>query len=291
MSEASILEERIKRHIEVLAQDLGERNYIYYQNLEKAADYIRDEFRLYGYETEEQIYTLKNQPYRNIIATKPGGDKKDKIIIISSHYDSVFGSPGADDNASGCAGLLELARLLFKNTLNKTIRFIGFTNEEPPFCFSKDMGSFRYAESAKKRKEDIEAMLCLESIGFYSDEKSSQGYPMGLMSFYPDRADFIGIVSNLGSGSLLKRIVKEFKEASNFPVEYLVSQPFFVPAISFSDNWSFWQFGYKAVMITDTAFYRNPYYHTQKDTIDKLDCRKISLLINALHSVILKLGN
>lgn len=298
--EAGVSEEKIKRHIEVLAVDLGERNYMQYQNLERAADYIKEEFRSYGYETEEQVYSLENRPYRNIIATKfakpylgaqgRGKDKKDKRIIVCSHYDSAWGSPGADDNASGVAGLLELARILYKHNLNKSIRFIAFTNEEPPFFMSNDMGSFRYAQEARKKDEDIEAVLCLESLGFYSDNTKSQSYPLGLNLFYPDKGNFIGIASNLASSRLLKRIVKEFKQASNFPLQYLIAPQFFAPAISFSDNWSFWRFGYKAVMITDTAFYRNPYYHTQSDTPDKLNYEKLSSLIEVLYNVLLKLS-
>lgn len=290
ISEAEMEEEKIRKHIQVLAKDIGERNSFQYQNLEKAADYIKEEFKSYGYQPQEQVYRIGEQSYCNIIATKPGKDKKDKIIIVCSHYDSVWGSPGADDNASGVAGLLELARLLYKNNLDKTVKFIAFTNEEPPMFMSHAMGSFQYAQEAKRRGEDIEAVLCLESIGFYSEKRKSQSYPFGLASFYPDKGNFISIVSNFNSRHLLKRIVKEFKQVSNFPLEYLVAPIFFAPAISFSDNWSFWRFGYKSVMITDTAFYRNPFYHTQDDTADKLNYQSISSVVEGLYNVILKLA-
>jgi len=288
--EASTLEEKIKRHIQVLAVELGERNYLQHKNLGCAADYIQKEFKSYGYEPTEQVYTMENRPYRNIIATKPGKDKKDKIIIICAHYDSVVGSPGADDNASGVAALLELARLFSQLDLNKTLKFIAFTNEEPPFYLTEYMGSFRYAKEARKRKEDIKAVLCLESIGFYSDKNKSQSYPFGLSLFYPDKANFIAVISNLPSGYLLKRIVGEFKKASNFPVEYLIAPIFLAEAISFSDHWSFWKFGYRAVMVTDTAFYRNPYYHTQQDTADKLNYNNMLKVIRGLYKVVLNLS-
>ncbi|MCM8795927.1 MAG: M28 family peptidase [Candidatus Omnitrophica bacterium] len=280
----------IKKHIEFLAVDLGERNYIQYQNLKRAQDYIKEEFRSYGYILKEQVYSLGNQDFENIIATKIGKDKKDKIIIICAHYDSAYGSPGADDNASGVAGILELARLISSQDLDKTIKFIAFCNEEPPFYMSTDMGSFRYAKNASKMKEDIEAVLCLESIGFYQDKRNSQTYPLFLHFFYPDKGNFIAMVSNFKSGHLLKKIVKEFRSASSFPIEYLVAPLSLVPAIGLSDNWSFWHFGYKAIMITDTAFYRNPYYHSPQDTLDKLDCQKIALLIEGLYKVILNLA-
>lgn len=284
------IEDKIKQHVKVLAADLGERNFIQHQNLERAADYIRKEFSSYGYQPQEQVYYIENKPYRNIIATKEGGSKKAQIIIVCAHYDSVWGSPGADDNASGVAGLLELARLINKAHLNKTIKFIATTCEEPPFFTTKDMGSFRYAQDAKRRGENIEGALSLEMIGFFSETKKSQNYPLGLNFFYPDKGNFIAVASNLNSHSLLKRIVKEFKRESKFPIEYLIAPIFFMPAISFSDHWSFWKFGYKAVMITDTAFYRNPYYHSQNDTFEKLNYQSISSLMEGLYKVLLKLA-
>ncbi|MCM8800399.1 MAG: M28 family peptidase [Candidatus Omnitrophica bacterium] len=284
------LESNLKKHIKVLAGDIGERNYIQYKGLERAGSYIKEEFVSYGYQPVEQIYHIKNQPYKNIIATKRGEDKKEKIIIVCAHYDTVLGSSGADDNASGVAVLLELARLLYKEKTFKTIKFIAFTNEEPPLFMTEDMGSFFYAKQAKGKKEAIDGVLCLESLGFYSDKKGSQDYPFGLSPFYPDKGNFIAIVSNFSSHSLLKIIVKEFKKAVAFPLEYLVAPVFFAPAISFSDNYSFWRFGYKAVMITDTAFYRNPYYHTSQDTPEKLNYNYLAKVTEGLYYVLINLG-
>ncbi|MCM8771239.1 MAG: M28 family peptidase [Candidatus Omnitrophica bacterium] len=283
--------ESLKRHVEILSKEIGERNFLEYQNLERAANYIREEFKSYGYETGEQVYSFENRPYRNIIATKKGRFKPDKIIIVCSHYDSVIGSPGADDNASGVSGLLELGRLLSSEEINKTVKFIAFVNEEPPFFMTRDMGSFRYAQEAKQRGEDIEGVLCLESIGFYSSKKGTQSYPFGFRPFYPDKANFIGMVSNFNSRHLLKKAVKYFKEKSDFPLEYLIGFSFLAPAISFSDHWSFWNFGYRAAMITDTAFYRNPHYHTLTDTPEKLDYASMSEVISGLYGTIKGLLN
>ncbi|MCX7661408.1 MAG: M20/M25/M40 family metallo-hydrolase [Candidatus Omnitrophica bacterium] len=283
-----MLEENLKRHIEILSLQIGERNVFRYENLEKTANYIKKELQSFGYSVEEQVYFIDKMPYRNIIANK--NSEGQKAIVVCAHYDSVFGSPGADDNASGIAGLLELARLLAKDKLNKTIKFIAFVNEEPPFFATKDMGSFHYAKRAKKEGLKIEAILCLESIGFYSEKEDSQSYPPGLSLFYPNRADFIAFVSNLSSQRLLKRVVKELKKASNFPLEYLIAPLSLVPAIAFSDNWSFWKFGYKAVMITDTAFYRNPYYHSGLDLPHTLDYTRLSKLVEGLYNVLLSLG-
>ncbi len=280
----------LKNHIQVLSSAIGERNFVRYDNLERSRRYINEQFERIGYSATEQTFHLEGRPYHNIIATKEGQDKKDKIIIVGAHYDSVIGSPGADDNASGVAGLLELAKLLYKIELNKTIKFVAFTNEEPPLFMTKDMGSLRYAQQAKRKGEDIQAMLCLESIGYYRQEKSSQSYPLGLGFFYPSEGNFIAVASNFRSAALLKRIVKDFKRASSFPIEYLIVPIFLAPAVSFSDNWSFWKMGYRAVMITDTAFYRNPYYHTPEDTMDKLDYRSSTELIKGLYFVLLELA-
>lgn len=285
------VEENIKRHIKILSSDIGERNFIQYKNLEDAADYISKEFKNYGFGLQEQVYILEGRSFRNIIAVKEGKVEPSKIIIVCAHYDSCFGSPGADDNASALAGLLELARLLYNNNLNKTVQFIAFTNEEPPFFMTADMGSLRYAKEAKRKGLDIEAVICLESIGYYREEKGSQTYPFGLGLFYPDRGNFISVVSNFSSRPLLKKVIKEFKSKSNFPLEYLVAPVFFAPAISFSDHSSFWKQGYKAVMVTDTAFYRNPFYHTQEDTYEKLNYGYISKVIKGLYYVLLKLIN
>ncbi|MDO8747526.1 MAG: protein-L-isoaspartate(D-aspartate) O-methyltransferase [Candidatus Omnitrophota bacterium] len=280
-----IIQENLKRHVRFLSGDIGERNFMQYQNLERAANYIKQEFKKFGYEPTEQVYTLEGKTFRNIIAAKEGKSSLDEIIIICAHYDSVVGSPGADDNASGIAGLLELTRILSQEELDRTIKFIAFTNEEPPFFMSKDMGSFRYAQEAKKRGEDILGVLCLESIGYYSDKKGSQSYPLGFRFFYPDKGDFIAVVSNFGSADFLRKIVREFRKQSNFPIQFLTAPMFLAPAISFSDHWSFWRFGYKSVMVTDTAFYRNPYYHTAADTYEKLDYTSMRDVVAGLCGV------
>ncbi len=286
-SQMEQLEETLKKHVEVLAGEIGERSFIQYENLEKAKDYIIRVFEEYRYQPEEQIYFFQGKSFKNIIATKRGKSKK--AIIIGAHYDSVIGSPGADDNASGVSGLLELANLLKEEELSKTIKFIAFTNEEPPFFLTPDMGSQVYVREAKRKREDIEAMLCLESLGYYSDKKGSQSYPFGLSLFYPDRGDFIGIVGDLKSKKLV-RDTKEILKKKNVKTQSLVALGFLVPAIEFSDHSSFWRAGYKAIMITDTAFYRNPYYHTHQDTPDKLNYKKLKELIIGLKDVIIELA-
>ncbi|MCM8799231.1 MAG: M28 family peptidase [Candidatus Omnitrophica bacterium] len=282
--------DNLRRHIHTISYQIGERNLYKYLNLESTANYIREEFLKLGYSTKEQIFLWQNITCRNIVAEKEGLNLKGKIIIVGAHYDSVFGSPGADDNASGIAVLLELARLLFNIQLNKTVRFVAFTNEEPPFFMSKGMGSLNYTESLKKEKQDIEMMLCLESVGYYTDEPCSQSYPFGLNFFYPHRGNFIAMVSNLKSKTYLKKVVDVFKNNSNLEVEFLAVPAGFVPEISFSDNWSFWRYGYKALMLTDTAFYRYPYYHTDKDREENLDFKRMFELLKGLYYVMVDLA-
>lgn len=282
--------ENLKKHTEVLSHTIGERNYVKYKNLQETADYIKQEFLNYGYKNiEEQTYLLEDKPFRNIAAVKEGKNQKDEIIIICAHYDSVVGSPGADDNASGVAGLLELARLFIGEDNNKTIKFIGLTNEEPPFFMTEDMGSFRYAKESKEKGEKIKHVLCLESIGYYREEENSQDYPIGLSLFYPDKGNFIAFVSNFQSRDTLKKTFKEFKKHSDLPVESLVGPYSLIPAIGLSDHASFWKFNYSAIMITDTAFFRTPYYHTREDTYEKLNYENMKKLVDGLYKVILSL--
>ncbi len=285
----AMLEERLKNHVRVLSYEIGERNYIIYNALERSASYIKKTFESYDYRPVEQTYSVGDRVYRNIIATKVG--KYENSIIVCAHYDSVSHYPGADDNASGVSGMLELSRLFSQETPKKTIKFIAFTNEEPPWFRTRYMGSYVYAREAKNKKEKIEEVLCLESIGFYSNKEGSQSYPLLLYPFYPKRGNFIAVVSNLFSIGLVRKIVEEFKKHSSFPIEHLSAPVLLFPEIGLSDNWSFWQFDYKAVMITDTAFYRNPYYHTPKDTYNRLDYKSMAEVVRGLYRVLLKLSN
>jgi Zn-dependent M28 family amino/carboxypeptidase len=281
------LVERLKHHVYKLAHQIGERSVFKYEELEEAARYITREFESFGYEVEFQNYSVYGKKTRNIIITREGGERPDEIVIVGAHYDTCF-NPGADDNASGIAGLLELARFFSTRDTNRTIKFIAFVNEEPPFFKSKDMGSYVYARQARKNREDIKAVIILESIGYYRDEPNSQSYPPLLGMFYPNRGNFICVVGNFSSRWLVKRIVSIFKKKSQFPIESFIG-PSFVPGVDFSDNWSFWQAGYPAVMITDTAFYRNPHYHTDSDTYQTLDYKGLAHVSEGLAGVLIEI--
>ncbi len=284
-TEPKISHSNIKAHILKLSKDIGERNFFNHSKLEETKRYIIEEFKRYGYSIELNEYNLEGKEFSNIIAEKKGKQNPDEIIVVGAHYDSVIGSTGADDNASGVSCLLELSRLLVKEPLKKTIRFIAFTNEEPPFFLTNSMGSSVYAQKCRDAKEDIQLMLCFESVGVYSDKPKSQAYPLGLSFFYPDRADFIAVVGDFRSRKFVKRIKKIFKKHSNLNVETLIGISL-ITGVNFSDHASFWKEGYRAVMITDTAFYRYPYYHTYEDTYEKLDYSRISEVIKSLYLVL-----
>jgi Zn-dependent M28 family amino/carboxypeptidase len=196
----------------------------------------------------------------------------DEILVIGAHYDSVSGCPGANDNASGVAALIELARIVRPDTGRRTIRFVAFANEEPPFFMTDAMGSVVYARACRARGERIVGMFSLETIGYYTSDRGSQQYPGPALfhRLYPDTGNFIGFVSNFASRRLMREAGREFRRRTTFPSEG-VAAPAGVPGIGWSDHWSFWQQGYPAVMITDTAPYRYPHYHQVSDTPDKLN--------------------
>lgn len=284
-----IQENDLKRHVMELSDRIGERNYVYYDSLEKAASYIAAEFNSYGYDTRFQTYEIGSRTFKNIIAEKKGTTAAEEIIIIGAHYDTVVGSPGANDNTTGVAALLELARLFYQKEVERTVKFIAFVNEEPPYFMSDEMGSRVYAKKARERGDDIVAMLSLETIGYYSDKRNSQRYPFPYGFFYPDQANFIGVVGNFHSRGLVKKVKESFMQNSDFNIESVVA-PEFVMGADFSDHDSFWEYGYKACMITDSAFYRYPYYHSVADTYDKVVFDKFTEAVNGLYNVAVELS-
>lgn len=276
---------RLRRHVHALAQEIGERNVWRSGSLRAAADYIRREFAALGLPVSAQSYQVMGQECENLEVILPGGARASEIVLVGAHYDTVEGSPGADDNASGVAGLIEIARSLRATELARTLKLVAFVNEEPPFFFFGEMGSKVYARAARRRGDDIRIMLSLEMLGCYSDLPQSQAYPIFLRWLYPDRGNFIAFVSNLKSRGALRKVVAAFKAHSDFPAEFLVS-PAFVPGVAWSDQLSFWRERYPAVMVTDTAFYRYPHYHSSLDTAEKLRYPEMARVVEGLaHAV------
>lgn len=276
-----LLEQRLQVHVEKLASEIGERNVWLPKALYAAADYIRDTWGQLGYEIHAQGYDAGGVWSENLEIEIRGDVRTNEIVLVGAHYDSVTGSPGADDNASGVAALLEIARLLADIKPERTLRLVAFVNEEPPFFYFGEMGSKVYARAAHERKDDIRLMLSLEMLGCYSDEKGSQNYPPFMHWFYPDQGNFIGFVSNLKSRRALKEFASAFAASSDFPFETLAS-PVIVPGVSWSDQLSFWREGYQAIMVTDTAFYRYPHYHRATDTPEELNYAEMARVVEGL---------
>jgi hypothetical protein len=284
------LRDALQRDVEKLGSEIGERNYLHYKELMAAADFLDASFAQAGYKVQRQGYTIDNQTYYNLEVEIPGTQRADEIVIIGGHYDSVSGSPGANDNGTGAAATLELARLFAGKKPERTLRFVEFVNEEPPFFFSEGMGSLVYASRCKQRSENVVAMLSLETIGYYSDKIGSQRYPLPqLSSIYPLQGNFISFIGNVDSGSLVRDAIASFRRHTKFPSEG-TALPNEITGVSWSDQWSFWQQGYPGIMVTDTAPFRYPYYHTANDTPDKVNYESLARVVAGLEYAIADLS-
>jgi Zn-dependent M28 family amino/carboxypeptidase len=255
------------------------------ENLDRVAAYIRQEFEQAQGRVAEQPYEANDRTYRNVIA-RFGPDTKERIVV-GAHYDSAGKQPGADDNASGVAGLIELAYLLGKTPLPVCVELVAFTLEEPGYFRTAQMGSAIHARSLKKQGIPVRVMFSLEMIGYFTDAPHSQSFPVSILAaFYPSQGNFIAVVGKLDQISVVRRVKKAMRSASSLPV-YSINAPRFVPGIDFSDHLNYWEAGYKAVMITDTAFYRNPNYHTWRDTADTLDYQRMAMVVQGVHTAVL----
>ncbi len=278
------LRARLELHVRVLAGTIGERNMYRPAALDASADYIRSSLEQMGYEVREHAFLADTQTVRNLEAEIAGSGKENGIVLVGAHYDSVIGSPGANDNASGVSALLELARTAREKPAPLTRRFVAFVNEEPPFYLGSSMGSRVYSRQAREKGERIVAMLSLETIGYFSDQPGSQSYPFPINFFYPKTGNFIGFVGNLASRGLVHSAIRAFRARASIPSEGIAA-PSFIPGIGWSDHWSFWQEGYPAIMVTDTAPYRYPHYHAAGDTPDQLDYDRLVLVVTGLDAV------
>ncbi|PIV39709.1 MAG: aminopeptidase [Candidatus Omnitrophica bacterium CG02_land_8_20_14_3_00__42_8] len=281
----NMLPEKLKRHVVKLSNEIGDRNISNYENLKKTADYIVVQFLSYGYNVTFQKYSVAGKEVKNIIALKTGSRFPNEIILLGAHYDSCF-NPGADDNASGISGLLELARMIANKKVDRTIEFIAFVNEEPPFFKTEVMGSRIYAKECKAENKNIRAIIVFDLIGFYSNKPFSQRYPVILGLFFPNKGNFIGVFGNFKSRYLARQITRIFKNNSSFPIASIALD--FIPGIDFSDHWSFWKEGYPAVMISDTAFLRHKNYHKNTDTWEKLNYKDMACVIEGIYGVLVR---
>lgn len=273
----------IRKDVDQLAST--ERNVVFTPQYDAAAKYIEQSLTASGFHVARQEYEVEGYRCANLEAEIRGATKPEDIVIVGAHYDSVDGAPGADDNASGVAGLLALARTFSHERPARTLRFVAFANEEPPYFQSENMGSVVYAKRSRERGEKIVAMISLESIGYFRDEAGSQQYPPGIGKLYPSRGNFIAIVGNVGSLRLVRRACATFRRNATIPSAG-GALPDAIPSVGWSDQWSFWQHGYDAIMATDTAPFRNSNYHTPRDTPETLDYDRLTRVVDGFVAVI-----
>lgn len=269
-AEIAALEGRLMEHVRVLGARIGERNLNRPLAFRAAADYIREIWAGQRFVVVEEPFEVGGVRAINLVAERRGSARPGAIVLVGAHYDSVAGSPGANDNATGVALLLELSRAMREEVLATTVRFVAFANEEPPYFMREGMGSRVDARQARRRGEDILAMVSLETLGCYSNAPGSQRYPFPFGAFYPSTGNFLAVVGNLRSRVLVVDFLRRFMAASDFPVEGVAS-PQWIPGIAWSDHWAFWEEGYRALMLTDTAPFRYPKYHSRGDLPDAID--------------------
>ncbi len=279
---------RLEHRVNELVGRFHPRDFAHAENLAGAAGFIGEEFRRTGAAVSEQLFQAGGESYRNIIA-RFGPDSRD-VIVVGAHYDVAGEFPGADDNASGVAGLLELADLLAGAKLSRRVELAAYALEEMPFFSTGQMGSAVHARSLTVARRHVRGMLCLEMIGCFTDEPNSQQFPFTLLRlFYPGRGNFIAVVGNLGGAGIVRRVKRSMRRGSDLPV-YSINAPALVPGVDLSDHVNFWRQGDPAVMITDTAFYRNPRYHTERDTLETLDYARMAKVVAGVRQAVLDLA-
>ncbi len=284
------LRQRLVGHVEALAGTIGERHIWRPQALDAAAEYILAELGRSGYAVSEQTYTVDAVRCRNLIAELRGTSQADEILVVGAHYDTVPGTPGANDNGSGLAVMLETARTLAGTRPARTLRFVAFVNEEPPFFKTGRMGSRIYTAGLRREGARVVGMFSLETVGHYDSRPDSQSFPLPLLRlFYPSRGEFIAFVGNFASRPFLARSLDLFRRQAKLPSEGIAA-PGWVTGVDWSDHWSFWQAGYPAVMVTDTALFRYAHYHERGDTPEKLDYDAMTRLAGGFAAMLTKLA-
>ncbi len=279
---------RLEAHVRKLSIELAPRDVSHLENLDAVAAYIADQLKQTGASVSEQPYRVEGDSYRNVIA-RFGPDTSERIVV-GAHYDSAGPLPGADDNASGVAGLLELARLFGSQPPRMRVDLVAFSTEEPPYFRSTGMGSSVHATSLRNENVKVRAMMSLEMIGYFSDAQGSQHFPVGLLgALYPSTGNFIAVVGRVSDGLLVRQVKSAMSSAAPLPV-HSINAPSFIPGVDFSDQLNYWHAGYGAVMITDTAFYRNRNYHTAHDTPEKLDYKRMAMVVEGVYAAVTEIA-
>jgi Zn-dependent M28 family amino/carboxypeptidase len=277
----------LKKYVYTIVEKFDDRIYNNMEMLDATAEYLHNEFSKFSDDVKYQTYVLKDMDesfeYKNVIANFKGREFcENKLVVVGAHYDTFGGHAGANDNTSAVAALLELARVLKVNPPKCNTQIVAYTLEEPPAFRTEKMGSFIHAKRLKESGVNVKVVIVLDMIGFYSDAPNSQNYPAPLMDlYYPNKANFISVVSDFSNILEVRKAKNILKETSNLPV-YSITAPVFIPGIDFSDHHNYWKFNYPALMISDTAFYRSDNYHTPKDTPDTLDYERMAKVVEGV---------
>ena len=275
----------LRQYVEVISKGFAPRDVDHAENLHRLAEYLAGEFKSLGARVSYQEFAVEQISYKNVLAEY--GPQTAQVVVIGAHYDTAGDQPGADDNASGVAGLLELGRLLGQAKLTTKVVLAAYALEEPPLFGTESMGSAVHAKSLLTNRASVKLMISLEMIGYFSDRKNSQGFPFSLLKlFYPSTGNFILIVDQVFSNQA-RRLKKRMSAASHLPV-YSINAPAWVPGVDFSDHVNFWRLGYPAVMVTDTSFYRNDAYHSRADTADRLDYQKMAQVVLGVYNYVIE---
>lgn len=283
--EQTRLGEELRSHVETLSGAVGERNLENVGSLSQASRFLEGSLQAIGYKVRKLPFDVEGRTVENLEVEIQGGVQANEIVVFGAHYDSEVGTPGANDNASGVAALLALCRLAQGQKFARTLRFVFFVNEEPPYFQTEAMGSLVYATALKQSGVNVVGMVSLETLGYYSAKRGSQKYPFPFDLFYPDTGNFVAFVGNLGSRSLVRQAIGVFRERAAFPSEGAAA-PAGIPGVGWSDHWSFWQVGYPAIMVTDTAVYRYPHYHRPNDIASELDYERMAFVTWGLNEVL-----
>jgi hypothetical protein len=289
-AEVAPLRDRLRDHVQALGGRIGERHLGRPAALRAAAEYIRDIWERLGFSVTEEAFQVAGRPCANLWVEIRGSTRPEAVILVGAHYDSAPGSPGANDNGTGVGLLLEMSRALKAQSLPRTVRFVAFVNEEPPYFQTEAMGSRIHAVRARQRGDRIEVMLSLETLGYYADQPGSQRYPPPFGMFYPDRGNFLAVVGNLASRRQVVDFLRHFMAASDFPVEGVATFER-IPGIDWSDHWSFWQEAYPALMLTDTAPFRYPEYHSAHDLPDRVNAHQFARAAHGIIQAVARLAN
>ena len=287
----------LEAHVRMLSETLHPRCYDHQENLEEAARYIERHLSVAGGRVRIQKFPVEEREYSNVIADF--GPEDGPLIIVGAHYDSygetyrepALYTPGADDNASGVAGLLALADILGAHPPKKRVQLVAYCLEEPPFFGTEQMGSAAHAAGISESRVPVIGMISLEMLGYFSDAPDSQTYPAGILRlFYPDTGNFISVVGRFQDMTLTRAVKAAMRGSSDLPVYSINALPI-IPGIDFSDHHPYWPYGYQAIMITDTAFYRNRAYHTEKDRADSLDYKRMAKVVQGVFTAVVALAD